>query len=325
MSLPRDCHKSSTPHRVARVMLTRHETRVHVMPASHGAPETRFTVHEWIPAEPRGQVLFVHALSGCGHDFAYLAEHLAARGLHCFAPDLPGHGRTAVVDGKSTNDALATRCLFSLAEILTDGPIYYLGSSWGGHILLPVLLTGMRRLDGLFLNDVVLEGHKLLDALPSRISAKAQVGLEDFEDVLNAIRAEAAGEYRQIDILDIRDDVLRDWAWQRFVEDASGRWSERFHATTVHALASTSNSDIPPAKSPARLISRLPCPVVMIYGSESPFADTKTLATLLKLRPNVSALTLKAGHAPKLMTDDQVSALLARFCNMGFDPVGSTL
>jgi len=285
-----------------------------------GARETEIVVHEWVPRKIRGTMICVHTISGCGHEFACLAEYLAARGFHCIAPDLPGHGQTQVVPGQIADEAHVTRCLFSLARSVENAPVYYLGSSWGGHLLLPVLLTGMCRVDGLFLNDVLLEAHDLLRAVPERVVKKSGKTLTGLDDVLAAIRAEATGPYRQTDLEDIKDDVLTEWARHRFVEGRNGEWSERFHGPTVEALAATPRSGIAPTKLPARQIARLTCPITMIYGSESPFADTKSLATLLGLRANVSLLTLKGGHAPKLMTDYQAEAVFNAMCQMGYDP-----
>lgn len=302
-------------------MVARYTSRVHEVTGSDGSPDFGIAVHEWAPAKARGTVVYVHALSGCGHDFEYLAQYLAERGLRCIAPDFPGHGDTGAIAGQTNDSALATRCFFSIAQSVATGPVYYIGSSWGGHILLPALLTGLCQLDGLLLNDVVLEWHDSLAQLSSRVAEKGARVYASVDEIIAGMRAEASGHYRQVDMPDIEEAVLREWAHRRFARDASGHWRERFLVSVVEPLARfPGGGQSRLVANPLRQVTRLRCPVVMIYGSESPLCRTKSLAALLKVRPNVSELILKGGHAPKLMTDDQVSAVYQKLCDMGYAP-----
>lgn len=277
------------------------------LPATQSSPALEFEVHEWAPADPRAHLVLVHALSGGGHDFADLAQRLVEHGIRCVAPDMPGHGLSPPLPQGIAVQAAMSRCLFQLARNQPEGPVVYLGTSWGGNAILPILRSGLVRLDGAIFNDIVLERSRTLNELPDRLDVKAARRASSFEEVIALILDEAHGHYHQRDLPNVPRDRLEAWARRRFVEGPDG-WRERFDPATVTALGEPPDPE-GPAHTPGRQVARLACPVLMIEGRYSPLSGTRTLETLLSLRPNVTGLTLEGGHAPKLMTDDQIDAV----------------
>ena len=278
--------------------------------AAGSMPQIALPVHAWSPASPCATLVLVHALSGCGQDFAALARRLAADGFRCLAPDMPGHGQAPPLPPRIGADSVVTRCLFRVAALAGPGPCLFLGSSWGGHVLLPVLLTGLLRVDGAVFNDIVLEGHPDLDDLPRRLGGKARARWRRFDDLRAAALSEAEGPYCQTDLRRVPVEVLDAWLRARH-HVVGGHWQERFDPGSIRALDMHRNPETV-ARTPARMVARLRCPVVMVYGRESPFAGTRTLRALLELRGNVTELVLDGGHAPKLMTADQIEAVADR-------------
>ena len=284
------------------------------VPSRGDVQAVEFPVHVWSPDTPKATLVLLHPLSGCGHDFEALASHLAQQGFRCLAPDLPGHGEATPLPQGQDPDAVITRCVLNLAKDAGSGPLMFLGTSWGGHILLPVLLSGLVRVDGAIFNDIVLEFHDHLDALPARVAQKSDQRPTSFAQVRDLMMAEADGPYRQSDLALIPAHVFDAWAMHRF-EERDGVWTERFDAASVGVLAPPPK-DLTVARTPARLLARLKCPVVMIYGKDSPFSGTRNLQSLLDFRPNVSLLTLSGGHAPKLMIEDQIVAVAKCLADM---------
>jgi pimeloyl-ACP methyl ester carboxylesterase len=280
-----------------------------MLPATQSSPALEFEVHEWAPAEPCAHLLLVHALSGGGHDFAELAHRLVEHGIRCVAPDMPGHGVSPPLPQGIAVQAAMSRCLFHLACHQPKGPVVYLGTSWGGHAILPILRSGLVRVDGAIFNDIMLERSNTLNVLPSRLEAKAARRAASFDEVIAMILDEAEGHHYQRDLLHVPRERLDAWARRRFVEGPDG-WREQFDAATVKALGEPPDPEAP-AYTPGRHVARLTCPVLMIEGRYSPISGTRTLKTLLSLRPNLTSLMLEGGHAPKLMTDDQIGAVKA--------------
>lgn len=96
---------------------------------------------------PRGIVLMLHGFTAGPWQYAYLADHLAQRGLHCYAARLPGHGASnadGVADSsllpQSHQAALYAACAAdALADIeaLVEGsnlPLYIIGFSAGAAL-----------------------------------------------------------------------------------------------------------------------------------------------------------------------------------------------
>jgi lipase len=106
----------------------------------------RLHLHEFGDGEP---LVCLHGVTGHGRRFERLAERLPGRRL--LAPDMRGHGRSTY-DPPWTTERLALDVL----ETVPDGPLDWLGFSYGGRIATHVAATAPERVRRLLLLDPAL-------------------------------------------------------------------------------------------------------------------------------------------------------------------------
>ncbi len=97
-------------------------------------------------------LLLVHGFTGAKEDFADHLDRLAARGWHCIAPDLRGHGGSDQPAGRESYGLrVFARDILGLADRLGWGRFTLLGHSMGGMAAQHVALDAGHRVDGLVL------------------------------------------------------------------------------------------------------------------------------------------------------------------------------
>lgn len=105
-----------------------------------GADGTPLFYRAWHPAgEPRAAALVVHGLGEHSGRHARLGESLARLGVHCYAPDLRGHGRSQGPRGHAQHFGLLLDDLGRLrararAAVGAELPLLLFGHSLGGLI-----------------------------------------------------------------------------------------------------------------------------------------------------------------------------------------------
>lgn len=103
-------------------------------------------------APPARPLLLVHGFTGAKEDFADHLDRLAARGWHCIAPDLRGHGGSDQPAGRENYGLrIFAGDILGLADRLGWGRFTLLGHSMGGMATQHVALDTTHRLDGLVL------------------------------------------------------------------------------------------------------------------------------------------------------------------------------
>jgi alpha-beta hydrolase superfamily lysophospholipase len=101
-------------------------------------------LHRWLPAAtpPRATILAVHGLNDHGGSFAEIARYLAERGFAVYAFDQRGFGATEHPGLWAGGDAMADdlrQLARLLRELHPEAPLYGLGESMGGAVLLHAL------------------------------------------------------------------------------------------------------------------------------------------------------------------------------------------
>ncbi|HVT36413.1 MAG TPA: alpha/beta hydrolase [Nevskiaceae bacterium] len=118
-------------------------------------------IHRWLPdgaGEVKSAVLIVHGMAEHGARYARLAQALTDAGHAVYAPDLPGHGRTARAPDELGHVSSRGGWLKLLSAInavrelvqhqLHDPPIYLLGHSMGSMLLQDYLVEHGHNLAG---------------------------------------------------------------------------------------------------------------------------------------------------------------------------------
>ncbi len=97
-------------------------------------------------------LLLVHGFTGAKEDFADHLEELAARGWHCVAPDLRGHGGSDQPSGRHCYGLrVFAGDILALADRLGWDRFTLIGHSMGGMAAQHVALEAGHRLEGLVL------------------------------------------------------------------------------------------------------------------------------------------------------------------------------
>lgn len=106
----------------------------------------RLHLHTFGDGEP---LVCLHGVTGHGQRFERLSAHLPGRTL--LAPDMRGHGRSTYDPPWSTEQLAA-----DVLETVPDGPLDWLGFSYGGRIAAHVAATAPERVKRLVLLDPAL-------------------------------------------------------------------------------------------------------------------------------------------------------------------------
>lgn len=100
------------------------------------------SVREWRIGKPKGQVICLHGIGVSGAEYAPMAAGLNAAGFDVLAADWIGHG-----DSDYLNDPYAydwtnyVKCLAAIVQRYHGSATHYVGTSWGGGVLLLFLLS----------------------------------------------------------------------------------------------------------------------------------------------------------------------------------------
>ena len=148
-------------------------------------------VRIWRPAgTPRATVFCLHGFTGNGADFDYLATFLCRNGFLVICPDLLGRGRSAYL-GSGYDINLYSKCLRALGEFAgTEN--HFIGTSWGGTILLLFLHMTRSRAAKIILNDVPMLGGPKVDAMRNEVMKESTLAFETraaAKDYVGATRA----------------------------------------------------------------------------------------------------------------------------------------
>lgn len=92
-------------------------------------------------------VLFLHGFTGCGHDWRFISEDLAA-GRQLIAPDLRGHGRSTNPSGRFTFRQVAEDVV-ALLDLLGIDRVKAIGISGGGIALLHIATAHPTRIESM--------------------------------------------------------------------------------------------------------------------------------------------------------------------------------
>jgi len=249
-------------------------------------------------------VICVHGLSRNGHDFDALAEALSV-GLpvRVVCPDVVGRGRS---------EWLAKPELYGLPQYLQDmtalmarldvESVDWVGTSMGGMIGMMLAAQPGSPIRRLVLNDV---GAFTPKAAMERIrtylgAAKPPV----FEDVA-AVEAYLRFIYMSF-------GTIPDERWRAMAEA-----SARPLPDGRYGLAYDPGITLPFREQPAADIDLWPvwaaitCPVLVVRGATSDLLLAETAAEMAARHPDCRILVVPAtGHAPSLMTADQIAPIL---------------
>ena len=256
---------------------------------------------DWGPKRARRVVVCVHGYSGNGRDFDVPARALAAEGIRVLCPDVVGRGRSAWL-----NSPLQYHFPRFIADVRTllahlrIDEVDWVGTSMGGLMGMMLAAQASTPIRRLVMNDVgayvpldaLQHIARNLDAPPSFPSRRA---------------VEAHVRHTHRDWGEISDAQWRHLAYHHSFHDGD---AFRLHFDPQLAIVAR-----PPPLTPGLAFwdswYRVRCPVLLLRGEHSAVFPQEVAQRMLDTRPQARLVEIAgAGHAPSLMSRDQVALLL---------------
>jgi pimeloyl-ACP methyl ester carboxylesterase len=247
----------------------------------------------WQPDESRATVFCIHAFESNGSDFDYLAQLLVRDRFTVVAPDIIGRGKSTFLGDPAmyTIDAYL-RCLQAMSRY-AGAVNHFLGTSWGGAILMFFLYFARIKPDKLILNDVGLHSatgvQRALDFLREDSAAEF--------DTLEEARAYVR---RSRSYLGKFPEEL----WQSYLDNKiivqDGKYRLAYDPASTENFLSARPYDLLP------LLEKLDARTLLLFGAESRCYDEARIGELMARNPRISCIpNLPSGHHPSLMTYEQ--------------------
>jgi alpha-beta hydrolase superfamily lysophospholipase len=142
------------------------------------AEQLHIPIYEWSTpdAAPRGIVIAVHGVAMHGKSFDYMAKTLAQQGYHVVAADMRGYGRSFDdqdhqcklkdcrhrIDYQKSFEEV-TKLARTVRERYPLLPIFGVGESLGGHMVIRLAAEHPELVDGLVLSAPAVRRHTMID------------------------------------------------------------------------------------------------------------------------------------------------------------------
>lgn len=250
-------------------------------------------VRIWEPENAKGSVTCLHGFSGNSNDFAPLAETLVASGLAVIAPDMFGRGKsTFFLDPRRYT--LRTQLLaVNACRRYQKSANCYLGTSFGGLMALAYITSTSWQTRGIFLNDSPINSNAHVAGYRSQL-------IEEAEKFF-ATRDEAEFHLISSRSMEFLTGPMRErFVESRLLETNSG-WRMNYDPTLAETLRAQTKFSV------EELIKKAPKPILMSFGSDSPYADDPLNDEVAAANPNVVLLKSMSGpHPPSLMKPDHI-------------------
>jgi len=264
----------------------------------------RMAYHEWAPAPDRingRTAVCVHGLTRNGRDFDTLARRLAASGYRVVCPDLAGRGRSARLSDPRQYQVgqYLTDCVTLIARLDTDR-VDWIGTSLGGLVSLVLASLPGHPIERMVINDI---GPEIDPAGLERI--RGYVGdtrvHADFDAAEASLRRTMASFGRH------DDAAFRCLSEHYFIDAAGGGLTAHYDPAIAKGIHADQGD--PPTLWPAW--EAIDVPVLVLRGAASDILSSQTLQRMRNSGPHCQAVEFdEVGHAPTLINEDQVRAVL---------------
>jgi pimeloyl-ACP methyl ester carboxylesterase len=252
-------------------------------------------VRVWQPEAATATVFCIHGFEGNGSDFDYLAQFLVQKGFQVVCPDIIGRGRSTYFgDHSMYGFGSYLTCLGALSKYASEKNSF-IGTSWGGTILMYFLYKTRVKADKLVLNDVAMRNN---EGVAEAIEFMAEDSRQEFDTI------EDANAY----VRDTRKylGAFPEALWPRYLENkirySEGKYRLAYDpATTGYTAAAIDEGyDLVP------VLEKIDAQILLLYGVDSKCYDSEVVADLTRRCPKISCIPdLKSGHPPSLMTYEQ--------------------
>lgn len=242
-------------------------------------------------------LICVHGLYRNSHDFDVLGAALSDR-MRVVAVDMMGRGDSDfATDFDRYNAEFYARDVLALADHLNLERFAFLGTSMGGMVGMRLAMVAPQRIRKLILNDV---GPEIQLAVLKELGQRSIDAPADFPSF------EAATDYYRLALKEwgaLTEEQILHLARHGF-RQVDGRWVFHYDRNIIHGFR------WPPGDVDLwEIYRKFACPILVIHGMQS-IVLLETVAAKLRQEPNTTVFDVAdAGHAPSLMTPDQIKAI----------------
>jgi len=244
-------------------------------------------------------VVCVHGYTSSAEPFNGLARHFHDR-FHIVAPDVRGHGESAWSPDGAYQYRDQVSDLAGLVDQLGLTRFVLIGTSMGGIIAMAYAEAHAERLLGLVINDIGPD----VEGGSQRITRMVGARPEEFatlEDAM-AYRREISPVTASRPIGDQRElalGVLR--------QRPDGRWVWKMDPAYIQQRV---QHGAPPRPALWPVLRSLPCPTVVVWGTESDVLSGAQAARMVGALPRGELVTVPGvAHAPTLLEPVVLAAL----------------
>lgn len=258
-------------------------------------------VYSEFAGNPEKTVVCVHGLSRNGRDFDWLAESLAAQDYRVICPDMPGRGRSPDFSNPAWyNYPQYVADMVTLLAQLNVESVDWVGTSMGGLIGMMVAAQQDHPIRRMVINDI---GPFVPAAALSEIKQYVSLnpGYETWDNFMDAFRKRMAT---------FGVETEEEWnylARHSSTQDKDGKYRLNYDTRIIFGLETAgpiTDVDLWP------VWQMVDVPMLVLHGAESKLLSRETLDKML-IGKKASAITFpNVGHAPMLMNQQQISAVV---------------
>lgn len=258
----------------------------------------RLVYAEWGAATAPRTLICVHGLTRNGRDFDRLAAALSER-YRVICPDVAGRGRSDWLPAAEYTYPQYLADMTVLIARLGAGDVDWLGTSMGGLIGMQLAAAAQSPVRRLILNDI---GPFIPKAALARIGDYVGkdphfASLDELEAYLRKIHAPFGP---------MTDQDWRHLALQGYRRRENGGFALAYDPGVAAGFLAGVKQDI----DLWALWDKIACPVLVLRGANSDVLTAATAKEMQKRGPKAKVIDCAgAGHAPGLVTEDQIAAI----------------
>ncbi|WP_245220252.1 alpha/beta fold hydrolase [Pusillimonas caeni] len=303
------------------------EPRLKFVMCASPADVHRMAYWEWGDADNDKVLVCVHGLTRCGRDFDELAQRLAPH-YRVVCPDVAGRGRSDwLIDPSAYTVPQYISDMLTLVARLDVDEVDWVGTSMGGLIGLGLagalaasaLHRPQRGEFGLPQGRTLRLGRVVLNDIGPRLDGQGlariadyvgrDVSFDTFDEAVAYVQSVSAGFGPHSQAL-----------WQRLTRDVfnrqDGRWVKHYD---LRLAASMGLQDEAALKAAEFMLwsayESLASPVLLLRGEQSDVLSKETADQMLARNRRSQLVEFHGvGHAPTLLTDDQIGPIEQFLC-----------
>jgi pimeloyl-ACP methyl ester carboxylesterase len=274
------------------------KTRIEAVIADRSAS---LSIREWRVPKPRGQVICLHGFGVTGAEYGPLADRLNRLRYDVLLPDWIGHGDSEFLGDPAAYswDSYA-KCLGAVMRHYHASRTHYVGTSWGGALLLLFLMARPVLPQSAVFVDVPVKSSPELARHQTVFEEQAKMSFATLEEA-NQFLQQQRPHFAQVPAR------FKSYLDAERIAQKDGRFFFKFDPAILPAYAASVNTQYSRIKN----LTRLNFNALFLYGQASPHRSTPDFMAICARMPNIRYRdNLPGGHPPMLLHEEQYEPIV---------------